>query len=61
RFSSLKFDNQSGSSKLVHKSMEEVVAQKNRQLDAEGEDRVAILTAPKNLGGLALVRPSVPT
>lgn len=58
-FSSLKFDNQSGSAKLIHKSMEEVVAQLNRQLDAEGEDRMAILTAPKNLGGLALVRYAV--
>ncbi|MEZ6113719.1 MAG: hypothetical protein R3C99_22310 [Pirellulaceae bacterium] len=32
------------------------MARLNRQLDAEEEDRVAILTAPHGLAGIALMR-----
>jgi hypothetical protein len=55
-FSHLKFDNRSGEAQTVTDSVEETVAKLNRQLDAEDEDRVAILSAPHNLGGLAVVR-----
>jgi hypothetical protein len=36
--------------------MEATVANLNRQLDTEEEDRVAILTAPPDLGGMAVLR-----
>lgn len=55
-FSNLKFDNQHGPTQIVSDSVEEVVARLNERLDAEEEDRVAILTAPYGLGGLALLR-----
>ncbi len=55
-FSHLKFDNTAGPERIVSDSVEEVVARLNRQLDAEEEDRVAILTAPKELAGVALLR-----
>ena len=47
--------NRSGPVKLVSDSVEEIVAKLNRQLDDEEEDRVAILTAPVSLGGLAIL------
>ncbi|GAB4136465.1 MAG: hypothetical protein Tsb009_03530 [Planctomycetaceae bacterium] len=55
-FSHLKFNNTAGPERIVSDSVEEVVARLNRQLDAEEEDRVAILTAPKPLAGIALLR-----
>ena len=55
-FSYLKLDNAAGPAKILSDSVEEVVARLNRQLDAEEEDRVAILTAPKELAGVALLR-----
>ncbi|MFP6762977.1 MAG: hypothetical protein VB858_05145 [Planctomycetaceae bacterium] len=55
-FSNLKMTNRCGPEKLVSDNMEEIVAQLNRQLDNEEEDRVAILTAPANLGGLAILK-----
>jgi hypothetical protein len=55
-FSHLKFDNQSGPAQLVTDNVEETVARLNRQLDADEEDRVAILTAPPELGGIAILR-----
>ncbi len=55
-FSHLKFDNHHGPAQIVSDSVDEVVARLNDQLDAEEEDRVAILTAPHGLGGLALLR-----
>lgn len=55
-FSHLKLDNAAGPAKIVSDSVEEVVARLNRQLDAEEEDRVAILSAPKPLAGVALLR-----
>ena len=55
-FSHLKFDNQSGPAQLVTDNVEETVARLNSQLDAEEEDRVAILTAPPGLSGVAVLR-----
>jgi hypothetical protein len=55
-FSHLKFDKRQGPQQIVSDSVEEAVARLNRQLDAEDEDRVAILTAPSGLGSLAVLR-----
>jgi hypothetical protein len=55
-FSHLRFDKQQGPNQIVSDSVEEAVAKLNRQLDAEDEDRVAILTAPSGLGQLAVLR-----
>jgi hypothetical protein len=55
-FSNLKFTNRHGPDKLVSDSVEEIVSQLNRQLDDEEEDRVAILTAPLALAGLAVLK-----
>ena len=55
-FSNLKLSNHSGSERIVSDSVDEVVAQLNRQLDREEEDRVAILVAPEKLAGVALLK-----
>ena len=55
-FSNLKFDNQRGGKRIVHDHVESVVAGLNRQLDDQEEDRIAVLIAPTNLGGVALLR-----
>lgn len=55
-FSNLKLTNRAGPVKLVSDSVEEVVAKLNRQLDDEEEDRVAILTAPASLAGVAVLK-----
>jgi len=55
-FSNLQIDNASGPARIVSDQVDEAVAKLNRQLDAEEEDRTAILTAPLGLGGVALVR-----
>ncbi len=55
-FSNLKLTNRSGETKLVSDSVEEIVSRLNRQLDDEEEDRVAILTAPAPLAGVALLK-----
>jgi len=55
-FSNLKIRNTSTEKKLVSDSIEEVVEKLNKQLDSQDEDRVAILTAPPKLGGVALLR-----
>lgn len=55
-FSKLQLENRRGDTELVSDSVEEIVARLNRQLDAEEEDRVAILTAPHGLAGIALMR-----
>jgi hypothetical protein len=36
--------------------VDEVVSRLNRHLDAEEEDRTAILTAPHGLGGIAVLK-----
>jgi hypothetical protein len=55
-FSHLRFLNELGSTRIVSDSVEEAVGRLNRQLDDEEEDRVAVLTAPPGLGGLAVLR-----
>ncbi|MFQ5731854.1 MAG: hypothetical protein ACE5KM_07855 [Planctomycetaceae bacterium] len=55
-FSHLKLDNAAGPERVLSDSVEEVVARLNRQLDGEEEDRVAILSAPKSLAGVAVLR-----
>jgi len=55
-FSHLKFDNRSGPAQLVSDSVQEVVGRLNRQLDDDDEDQVAILSAPPELGGMAIFR-----
>ncbi len=52
----LKFDNSSHKSEIRSDSVEEAVALLNRKLDAEDEERVAVLTSPKELAGIALLR-----
>jgi len=55
-FSHLRFSNSAGPDRIVSDSVEEVVARLNRQFDDEEEDRVAILVAPSELSGLAVMR-----
>ncbi len=55
-FSHLRFDNQSGPERLLSDSVEEAVDRLNRQLDDEEEDQVAILSAPKPLAGVAVLK-----
>lgn len=55
-FSHLKFDNQRGQARIVSDSVEEAVGKLNRQLDQEEEDRVAILSSPPELAGVAVLR-----
>ena len=55
-FPHLKFTNRAGSPDLVSDSVEEVVARLKKRLDADDEDRVAILSAPHGLGGFALMK-----
>jgi hypothetical protein len=55
-FSHLKFANLHGATQIVSDSVDEVVSRLNHKLDAEDEDRVAILTAPYGWGGVAVLR-----
>lgn len=55
-FSHLKLENERGAARIVSDSVEEVVQRLNRELDADDEDRIAILTAPHGLAGLAVLR-----
>lgn len=55
-FKHLKVDNVRGPDQIVSDSVEEVVSRLNHKLDADDEDRVAILTAPHGLGGVAVLR-----
>jgi hypothetical protein len=56
QFSNLRFKNRKGSKRNVEDSLEGAVDKLNRQLDAEEEEHVAILTAPPQLGGIAVLR-----
>ena len=56
QFSNLQFENLSGAKRIVSDSMEEAIDKLNRQLDGEDDDRVAILAAPPNFGGVAVLR-----
>jgi hypothetical protein len=55
-FSHLKLSNASGPKQIQSDSVEEIVNRLNRQLDDEEEDHTAILTAPPELAGIALLR-----
>lgn len=55
-FSNLKLDNTAGREEQLGDSVEEVVDRLNRRLDSEEEDRVAILSAPRPLAGMAVLR-----
>jgi hypothetical protein len=55
-FGNLRLTNSTQQSKLVSDSVEEVVANLNRQLDDEEEEHVAILTAPADLAGVAIMK-----
>ena len=55
-FSNLKLRNHTGTKRIVSDSIEESIAKLTEQLDAEDEDRVAILTAPVALAGFAVLR-----
>lgn len=55
-FSNLKLTNQNSADEIVTDTVEEAVDRLNARLDAEEEDRVAILVAPAGLSGLALLK-----
>lgn len=55
-FSRLRLENTSKSREMWSDSVEEVVDRLTKRLDAEEEDRMAILTAPAGLGGIALFK-----
>jgi len=55
-FSHLRLNNQSQSQRYVSDSVEETVSRLNRKLDQDDEDRIAILTAPNRLAGMAVMR-----
>jgi hypothetical protein len=55
-FSHLRFQNQEEQGRMVTDSVQEMVDKLTRQLDTEEEDRIAILTAPHGLGGVAVFR-----
>ena len=55
-FSHLRVDNQQQTRRLVSDTSEEAVANLQQQLDDEEEDRIAILTAPAGLGGIAVLK-----
>lgn len=55
-FSNLRFTNVTGPERIVSDQIEEAVAKLQKQLDAEDEDRIAILTAPASLARLAVLK-----
>jgi hypothetical protein len=55
-FSHLRLSNSSGPKRIVTDNVDEIVSKLNRQLDDEEEDHTAILTAPPELAGMALLR-----
>ena len=55
-FSNLKLNNKRGSEEIVTDTVEEAVDRLNRRLDVEEEDRVAILSAPPSMAGVALLK-----
>ena len=55
-FQQLKIDNRSGRRELRSDSVGEVVERIEEKLDAEGEDRVGVLTAPHGLGPIAVLK-----
>lgn len=55
-FRHLRLNNQSGPERIVSDNVDEAVARLGRQLDDAEEDRVAILAAPTELAGMAVLR-----
>ncbi|MDB5388421.1 MAG: hypothetical protein JWM11_4067 [Planctomycetaceae bacterium] len=55
-FSNLRFTNQVGPERIVSDQVEEAIAKLERQLDSEDEDRVAIISAPARLAGMAILK-----
>ena len=55
-FSNLQIENKKQKTELLSDSVEEVVARLNKSLDEQDEDRVAILTAPFGLDGVAILK-----
>ncbi len=55
-FSNLQLSNHSGPEKIVSDHVDEVIDRLNAQLDQEEEDQIAILVAPENLAGVALLK-----
>jgi len=55
-FSNLKLCNQVSGDELISDEPEEIVDRLNTTLDREDEDRIAILVAPEELAGIALIR-----
>ena len=55
-FSNLKLANESGPDRIVTDTVEEAVAKLNKQMDAEEENQVGILSAPAELGRFAVFR-----
>ncbi len=55
-FSRMSFSNKHGTAQTQSDDVDEVVGRLNKKLDTEEEDRVAILTAPHGLGGVAILR-----
>lgn len=55
-FSNLKLDNASGPREFMSDRVEDVVGRLNRQLDDDEEDRVGVLSAPRELAGVAVLR-----
>jgi hypothetical protein len=55
-FRHLKFDNRSGVQRSAEEPLDAAVERLNRQLDDQQEDRIAILTSPPNLAGIAVLR-----
>lgn len=55
-FSNLRFTNEGGPERIVSDQIEEAIAKLQRQLDADDEDRVAIISAPAKLAGMAILK-----
>ena len=55
-FSNLQLSNHSGPAKIVTDTVDEAVSRLSRQLDDAEEEHVAILSAPSNLEGMAVLR-----
>ena len=55
-FSNLKLANESSPDRIVTDTVEEAVAKLNKQMDAEDENQVGILSAPAELGRFAVFR-----
>jgi hypothetical protein len=55
-FSNLKIENKKQKTELLSDSVEEIIDRLTTKLDSEDEDRVAVLTAPHGLGGVAILR-----